>query len=235
MTVPTWSKIFDSEIDPESPITSSLIFRLRDNICAVLGIDPASVTVPTVPYPQSQLSSEIPSLFAVQLPSSPATSSENLIINIAAAMEKSDIAPSELIPEELATRYGCAHLYIGLDGGGSGLLYNEYFIGAPKLVYAAGVPDSVAIPFRRNTTRVNTAYYSGTLDAATGTISLPLDNAYHTIASAETSGSGYIMQAKARATSTDIYLQFRCDKPSGTSSWGEVHFMHTRHAYEAKA
>lgn len=42
MPVPTYSVIADSEIDPESPITESLMRRLRDNVLAVLGIDPAT-------------------------------------------------------------------------------------------------------------------------------------------------------------------------------------------------
>ena len=39
MSVPTFRQILDSEIDPESPLTSELFFALRDNFLAVLEID----------------------------------------------------------------------------------------------------------------------------------------------------------------------------------------------------
>lgn len=42
MTVPTYSRILDSEVDPESPITQSLLTRLRDNPLAFLNIDTAT-------------------------------------------------------------------------------------------------------------------------------------------------------------------------------------------------
>lgn len=42
MPVPSYTVIADSEIDPESPITSSLMFRLRDNVLSLLGVDPAT-------------------------------------------------------------------------------------------------------------------------------------------------------------------------------------------------
>lgn len=42
MPIPSYSPIADNEIDPESPITSSLLFRLRDNILSILGIDPSN-------------------------------------------------------------------------------------------------------------------------------------------------------------------------------------------------
>ena len=53
MPVPSYNLIADSEIDPESPLTSSLFFRLRDNWLAVFGIDntdpaPAPALPPSV-------------------------------------------------------------------------------------------------------------------------------------------------------------------------------------------
>ncbi len=39
MTIPTYRLIADSEVDPESPVTSSLMFALRDNFLAVFGFD----------------------------------------------------------------------------------------------------------------------------------------------------------------------------------------------------
>lgn len=43
MSVPTYSQILDSEVDPESPITQSLLTRLRDNPLAFLNIDTSTV------------------------------------------------------------------------------------------------------------------------------------------------------------------------------------------------
>ncbi len=41
----TYNEILDSEIDPESPITTSLMFRLRDNLLAVIQADPSAPTI----------------------------------------------------------------------------------------------------------------------------------------------------------------------------------------------
>lgn len=54
MPVPSYQVILDNEIDPESPGTSSLFFRLRDNVLAILGIDPAEAN-PVMQMPPSQL------------------------------------------------------------------------------------------------------------------------------------------------------------------------------------
>lgn len=54
MTVPTYSVIANSEIDPESPITTSLVTRLRDNPLALFQIDPATST-PTATVPGQQI------------------------------------------------------------------------------------------------------------------------------------------------------------------------------------
>lgn len=50
MPVPSYNVITDAEIGIGKPMTSSLAFRLRDNVCALLGIDPATVSpAPTLP------------------------------------------------------------------------------------------------------------------------------------------------------------------------------------------
>lgn len=54
MPVPTYQVIADNEIDPESPITSSLLFRLRDNWLAFFGLDPSTPS-PTFTLPPSTL------------------------------------------------------------------------------------------------------------------------------------------------------------------------------------
>lgn len=235
MTVPTWSKIFDSEIDPESPITSSLIFRLRDNICAVLGIDPASVTVPTVPYPQSQIRCRRIGKFVSRPTSlSYATTSENLVCAIGAAMEKNDIqnaqaiSPAATPPITQVVPEFPYSIQLMTDTQ----LQDTWLLSGPYITYVGGVPDSLDLQFIRDISQ-GSATYSGTLDATSGVIQLPLDNAYHPILS----GGSACIQAKARATSTDIYLQMeaRINVSGARTLYPQMNFININYSYEAKA
>lgn len=54
MPIPNYAVILDDEIDPDSPITSSLMFRLRDNPLALFGIDPSDPS-PSITLGPSQL------------------------------------------------------------------------------------------------------------------------------------------------------------------------------------
>ena len=58
MAVPTWSPITDAEIQPEQPVSSSLITRLRNQWASVWGVDPASVSQPAISLPPSQIFQE---------------------------------------------------------------------------------------------------------------------------------------------------------------------------------
>lgn len=54
MTVPTYSRIDDTEIDPESALTTTLFHKLRDNCLALLGADGASSS-PSITTPGQNL------------------------------------------------------------------------------------------------------------------------------------------------------------------------------------
>lgn len=100
MTVPAWSRIFDSEIDPESPLTSSLITRLRDNVLAILNIDPAD-PAPVFTIPPSVLKIAQSGLLTAHLTSSATsdtmTTSEVIISTIAEDVEVLKIAYCRLL------------------------------------------------------------------------------------------------------------------------------------------
>lgn len=65
MAVPTYNPIADSEIDPESPITSSLMRRLRDNFLALFGIDPTD-PAPVIGLPPSYITSVTDGVMSAQ-------------------------------------------------------------------------------------------------------------------------------------------------------------------------
>jgi hypothetical protein len=220
MPVPSWNPILDNEIDPESPITASLMQRLRDNICAVLGIDPLSPTVPTVPYPPSQLACVAEAEFYAAAGAS--TTSEIVVSDLAEPFEKIDLESTRSEVSNL-TDPDIPYNRVGflLDGhftyaNQNGVLNLEtcwWMVTPPKIVYVSGSPDSLQMRIRR--VGGNTA-----VAPSTSTISIPLDNTYHNYT---------VFDAKARATSTDVYLQLRS---KGLIS---INFHMRRYAYRTKA
>jgi hypothetical protein len=206
MAIPTYAVIADSEIDPESPLTSSLMFRLRDNILALLGIDPATPS-PTMNIGESVDSPRNYLDFGHRSYGYNASynydSDEEVISEISGAssehLEIVDTPPQ-----------------ITMSGGATINLY----LGAITVPYVTLAPQAIEIRYRGDSTSDWTLFTS------------PNDNTYRTLL---TWGSYNHIQVKSRITSTQVFLQFRChgDTP-GTTTTSRFNLAVLRREYRSK-
>lgn len=152
MPVPGYSVIDDNEIDPESPITSSLMFRLRDNILSILGIDNTD-PAPVFTLPPSSLVNSLQTVYATWTNSSNATET---ITEMICGVRANAVETVEMLAESA--------LWVAAGG-----VVNLF---ALETKYTAGVPSSVD-------TYVGAP---GSIGSNPITVTnLPLDNAWHQI------------------------------------------------------
>jgi hypothetical protein len=222
MPVPSYNLIADSEIDPESPLTSSLFFRLRDNWLAVFGIDNTDpAPAPALP-PSVQKTALV--VFAASSTSIGAvmTTAEHIVSTIAEAIETVDVVPGIILSplhsndSNSATTSVC--LFHRPTTGDPWSLWKAYDVSSIEVQYASGAPTGV---------RVN--------DVAT----LTLANTWQTIAS-NIFATGHNLEGKARADSDFVYLQLRINSSAQGPSAGGFRENHllvkaTVKSYKAKA
>lgn len=216
MPIPTYSVIDDNEIDPESPLTTSLMFRLRDNVLAVLGIDPAD-PAPVFTIPPSVEKAEGVGVFFAQGYGASDTTAEQIVSVIA-----DDVEWIELGNAGYAGAIGGAGVlpHIGAHDN-TPELNTGYNISLIEVLYSASVPTGVRI----------VAHWA----AITATPSSPAITTYDvtiTLANTYQNVISGIMDAKARATATEVYLQLRRDA-GGLQTYIMVPF--NRRSFKSKA
>jgi len=226
MPVPSYNVIADSEIDPESPITSSLMFRLRDNVLAILSIDPAD-PAPVFTIPPSRQAVESALVPSVGFSKNATVTGAEIIVSAVA----DDVEEHEVV-------YG---VISGVQDHGGGLEVNFegmfYHIEVP---YASGSPLSVIIRGRLGAT---TSYgggvsVSGSLAGSITTIkdaTIKLTNTWQTLVQYKISSDITYLEAKARADSNYVYLQLRTCTPNITSMSGSANLVVVRKSFKSKA
>jgi len=214
MPIPTYSVIADNEIDPESPLTTWLMFRLRDNALAVLGIDPADpAPVFTIP-PSVQEAAGAGVLFASGSGAT-ATTAEFVISEIADDVEwlelsnDGDNTTGSLVPHSFQRDSTPTMI--------DGYMFDGYNIHSIDVVYSLGVPTGVR--FRVGQTRV-----IGTSTRATTDTTVTLTNTYQ--------GIGGILSAKCRATASQVFLTLRV---AAGGAFTTVCVPFTRRSFKSKA
>jgi hypothetical protein len=216
MPVPSYAVIADSEIDPESPVTSSLMFRLRDNILAILGIDPSD------PTPTFTLS---PSLLQLV---------ETTTLVAAAGTDTAEARISHLadsVEENLIASLSANPYSVHIEStGGAGVLNLK--IDGADVHYASGSPDGITITATQIGARTigGTGPLNGLTAYQTTNYLVPSDNAWHVLVN---DGAVNTFQVKCRATSTDLYLTFR-SAPGGNGRVCDILFQVQRRIFTAK-
>lgn len=204
MPVPTWTPIPDSMVAPEAPVSSDLMTRLRDQWASVFGFDPTSPTQPPFTLPASTEVASGTLFFQGQAYSTSFTTSEYIISVVSDPvewLELENIAGAPYGNGSSATEWKMIPHFI--DTNNSQVVIAAVNLTLVDVIYSAGAPTGVRI--------------RGCGDSAVGSgsstmfdVTVPLTNTYTTLVAI----SGGNLQAKARATSTDVYLQMRHTNPS---------------------
>lgn len=211
MPVPSYNVIADSEIDPESPITSSLMFRLRDNWLAVFGIDNTDpAPAPALP-PSFQTMIEEINWEASGVRGSAGTTTfttpEHIVSNLTHAIEDVQVT---------APRWN----FDNFEGSGGWLAPSGHFMSYVVEENAGpDLPSHGMVGGQGNSLKGIHVVYSasaptGVRVATTlGSKTITLANTWQTVGSVEFTGRSYeytyTLQAKARATASQVFLQFR--------------------------
>ncbi len=212
MAVPTYQRILDSEIDPESPITASLLQRFRNNLCALFNIDPATVT-PSASFQPSTLRATNGSVIRAQANGTTVTSGEIIVSEISSAMEQ--FLPGPVSPPEdppYASGRIPYHFFTLFQYTGAYDTIRYWSIRGVTCTYASGVPISVTLSaLALPALAVPMGYTESPVINANGDFSatIPVDSAFHVIYSTSLAGSGGTLEMKARADASFVYLSFR--------------------------
>jgi hypothetical protein len=212
MPVPSYTPIADSEIDPESPITSSLIQRLRDNWLSLFGIDPSD-PAPVIGLPSSILGVGSTGRWNAWVQSGGTTSAEEIISVILDSVEWMELRHSASSgmsdnPASTLTNNGNVHPHFSFGtpysdyttiGGGIYQIFTN--VRLVQTIYSSGNPTGVRIVLDETIHYVDGG---GTLNVTQTShdVTVPLTNTFVTI---RTSTFGTI-QAKARALSGQVLL-----------------------------
>ena len=235
MTIPTYTVIADAEIDPEAPLTSSLFYRLRNNICALLGIDPSD-TNPSVAFQASTLNTGSTGAMSAYADgnTSTVTSAEVIVSRIDATLEQVQTqALGYNHPYNVANHLeiGPASIQLAIDNPQNTPQKELTAVVSIDVPYTGLTPDSVDV------TLDFVDVLTGSVSS--GSVSLPLDNAWHDVydLTHNASGEHARVQGKARATSTDVYLQLRADvvKVDTQYPYASVNLNVRRTEYASKA
>jgi hypothetical protein len=206
MPVPAWAAIADSEIDEESPITESLMTRLRNQAAAVLGYDPTSATAPSFALPPSTQNVEGAALWRAVINSSAtwATTAEEVVSVVADDVEDIQLGyPPAPYYSDTNANQACG-VHVSRNTGTAGI--NIISIDVP---YTSGNPTGVRVTV---CSKVN----SGTETVTQHT--LPLDDAWTRILTLDT--NKLLFDGKARATATHVYLSLRAQENDGAEDFG---------------
>ena len=198
MPVPVWQEILDTEIDPESPITASLMQRLRDNPLALLGIAPDD-PAPVMTLPPSAMFPLYRSVCTAPFNDNSLAYSNEVICSIRTAA-------TELFHNHSGA-WSANYITNSWTSVFSGNIW------AIDTKYAEGSPESVDVFLS----------YSGRGGIAppvsgTGTVNVPLTNTYTLLASR--GGYPQNLWMKARFDADYVYAQFQTQMPNGNSGTG---------------
>lgn len=218
MSVPTYSKIDDNEIDPESPITSSLMTRLRNNVLALLGVDTTASSPAVVFQPSFIQTSDVGVTRLTAKPSGSTDSAETVISRVASTFESVEIVRGRSDDETPWTDTIPQASWAMVDGAvfaGNG---NAGDILAIDINYSSGVPSTATIRYSLvGTPRTTTS------------LTVAIDGAYHTFRSSYFNAQ---LQVKFRALSGLVYMQWRSVEASG--DWGLINITHIVRKYVNK-
>lgn len=237
MTIPTYTVIADAEIDPEAPLTSSLFYRLRNNVCALLNVDPSD-TNPSVSFQASRLAVSLSGVITMDgNPAYTIASNELQIATIGNSFEYITVQPITLDvgPSGVGSAgsfatfmqtagYGgvytpmTGHLFSDTSGAGSPTK-PTFAVLSLELIYSGLVPTSLVMRLRD---------YTGTVTST----SLPIDNVYHNIG---TNGTNCTWKAKVRATATQVFLQLQIDSNLYSGTFVHVELPIVTYKYASKA
>lgn len=238
MPIPSYSIIADNEIDPESPLTSSLMFRLRDNWMSVLGIDNTDPT-PVFTIPSSVLHAESAPIFsATSTSATTLTSNEEIVSKIVDDVEFVTIEHGahtnyDTNDLEAETAVTTPHFTVGKlynsdsSDGDIASCANATLI---DTIYSSGSPTGVRVVARgKIVTNLGAVAASWS-----GDVVITLANTWQTIL---TLGGGLglagTLQAKARSDVDNVYLQFRLTSIASKPAHIELPFA--RRSFKSKA
>lgn len=220
MTIPTYSRIDDSEIDPESPVTSSLMFRLRDNLLALLKID-IGETSPTFNIVPSILQiADISQYIAAAAVGGTTLDTSEFIVSVRSAQcETIEIGAVGALTETGGAYPTPPSHFMGYQSTAGRFVRGT--ISAISAVYSATVPSSVRVVGHMS------ANASPQFD-----VSLPLDNAFHTIKQGATTHEE--LQGRARYDATNVYLTLRLLNDFNFTNKAGFHLPLTRKSFIQK-
>lgn len=199
MPVPVYAPITDAEVSPEAPITSSLMFRLRDNFLAILGIDNTNPAPVFQPPPYTYTPSAKVELISV-------ISSFTSRIDTLAEVSISDVTKSDwLMPRNQqyftglagSLPYPVSYVFFG---------HLDNFCGANvvnmNVIWAAGTPTDVHVDGR--------VFGDAMSPGSVFSFDVPIDNAWHNLTYSERTGIGHVyVDMKARLDGNLVKVQFR--------------------------
>lgn len=190
MTVPTWSEVVrTSEYVPGQPVTADLLNRTYSNMFAVFGLDPDQATVPIFSLPPSVMKQTLGGSFVLI---GPGTSSEIAISDVSGVCEAIHIGQGMAVQYTASDKMPC---HFAEAAGGSTVMVNFVDV---EVTYSSSAPTAVII-------KTDAAHFSGgeLLSITSYSDSIPLTSTFTTLSSHGT------LQAKARATSTQVLLTMK--------------------------
>lgn len=208
MSIPTYSRIDDSEIDSESPITDALMSKLRNNNLALFGVD----TVDTAPVVAGFPALEAYADHVTELGTELTVSSIPYDIQAAIHVDGRFYAIGSSSDGNIAYAAAAA---VSISSA------SVVFSGAsPTHIRIGGVSGGAWSAPNTSDEAAARGLASAQAHAADSAFStaIPITNTWTTVVTASAAANGVsatvVVQAKARATSSAIYLQLRC--PSAT-------------------
>lgn len=198
MPIPSWNVIADSEIDPESPLTSSLMFRLRDNVLALLGVDPAD-PAPAFTIPASYMHPDTAASMGCGTSSqnSTSTGAEVIVAHINSSLETVEVIHALL--DNQAT-VGANPPY---EAQISGLMIRP--------IWSSGTCTGIRIAAGVLTEVAGNSINPEGLDNTAAEVTITLADSWQEVQTLDRAGlEDCFIEAKARADSDYVYLQFRC-------------------------
>jgi hypothetical protein len=221
MPVPSWAAIPDADVDLESPLTESLMQRMRNQWAAFMGVDPTSVTQPAFTLPASTQNVENSYyLTASGGTGAWATTAEATVSVVADDIEDMQIGQGIYY---LSTYHGILVPHFTQSLATAGISYRAAQIVSINVPYVTGVPQSVDVFF----------VTESLASAGSSTVSLPIDDAWHSLVNF---ASGRLeIEGKARGTATHVYLTLRAKTDGNDGDSGPViRFPFVRKSFKSK-
>ena len=199
MAIPTWSRILDTELDAESPITESLMKRLYKNMFAVLGLDYDQASKPVFQLVPSMLHRGSVNDFLAD-----STFGSYAYTNDVAV----SVTDSQAL--ELGTCFGGRHNLFMFDcnDGTTNILALQ--MAGIEVDWSVGSPTNVVLTFM-----VTNRALAGGIDAGSfatntsGVVGIPVNNSYYALWQYSKGLLNIEVSAKAQVVGNLVYLRFR--------------------------